>query len=191
MKKRFTTVKSTSKRIIVTALIVISLLTLSVPAFAKTGIKVGETAFVTQAEARLRNEPNLDANIIDRLNCGTNVKIVATTNTYHGWYKVDTGVSRGYIREDFLEKLTKDNPGYNVSYYGPMNKNFKKGDKVVSYLSYIRDDLVKCGYSLSKKKFDTGWEKAVKDFQKKHALTPDGIIGRQTKRALWRATHSN
>ena len=181
--------KNTSKRIIATALIIISLLALSVPAFAQTGIRVGDTAFVSQAEARLRSEPNMDAHLIDTLNNGTNVTIVESTNSYHGWYKVDTGVSRGYIREDFLSRLTQSDPGYSVSYYGPVTKTFRQGDAVVGYLSYIREDLEKCGYSLNAGTFDEGWVNAVKDFQSKHALTADGIIGKQTKKALWRATH--
>ncbi len=160
-----------------------------VPAFAQTGIRVGDTAFVSQAQARLRGRPSMDSVLIDTLYNGAKVTIIETTNSYHGWYKVDTGVSRGYIREDYLSRLTQDDPGYNVSYYGAVNQSFRKGDAVVGYLSYIREDLQKCGYSLNASTFDDGWVTAVKDFQSKHALTADGVIGKQTKKALWRATH--
>lgn len=201
MKKQFV-------RIVAIALILVSVLTVCAPAFAVTGISVNSTA-VTTKEARLRKTANKNSTCLATLSKNTKVTILATTNTYHGWYKVKYNGTTGYIREDFLKKSSGGSgstlPQEIIDLYGSTNlKRGSTGQKVKQMLNDIQiwanhtgrgnqpmfKDLVKnCTRTGNIVTFEILAESALKEFQRCNGLSADGIFGDQSKTKLYNLVH--
>ena len=91
-------------RIMAIALIAMSIVTISIPAMAETGLAVGTKAYTIKGDVAVRKSASTKGKIISRVDTGTEVTILDTTNTINGWYRVrvDGLTSNGYIREDCL-----------------------------------------------------------------------------------------
>ena len=159
--------KKALMRIIAIALILVSVLTVSAPAFAVTNIPVGSEATVSnkQGEARVRKSADQKSDKVITLPQGATVKILAkvTGADKKIWYKVSgkqSGKSfTGYIRHDYLKKKSGSSstaPAYEKSYgskvheYGSSNK----------YLTNIANDLI-------------SWAKKTNDPDKKYTKIYD------------------
>lgn len=94
--------KSFMKRLVALALVIVSVFSMSAVALAETGLPVGSTAYTIKGDVAVRSSAG--GSIISRVDTGTAVTILQTTNTTNGWYRVrvDGLTSSGYIREDCL-----------------------------------------------------------------------------------------
>lgn len=93
------------KKIIALILALMSIMAVAIPALAQTGLPVGSTAYTIKGDVAVRRSGEVRSdNIISRVNTGTAVTILQTTNKTNGWYRVqvDGLTSNGYIREDCL-----------------------------------------------------------------------------------------
>ena len=201
--------KTTLVRIVAIALVLVSILTVCAPAFAVTGISKNAIA-VTTKEARLRKTADKNSTCLATLSKNTEVTILTTTNTYHGWYKVKYNGKTGYIREDFLKKKTgggssSDLPQEIIDWYGKANLQYgSKGQYVKQMLSDIESwaksvgkgnlpmfkDLVKnCTFN-NVVTFEVLAQAALKEYQKCNGLTSDGIFGPNSKTKLYNFIHN-
>ncbi|QTE67648.1 SH3 domain-containing protein [Clostridiales bacterium] len=209
MKARFS-------RIIAVVLVLVTVLGLAIPAFAQTNIPKNTWAYVSQKEARCRQQPNKNSTLVKTLSKNTNVKILESTNTYHGWYKVTFTIGgtnyTGYIREDYLKKASQPQeptelPDYQKEYGTDV---FRIGNSS-SYIQTIKQDLrwwainTKYNNTYPQKTvyeakgcfknldssyyFDDALRLSVRYFQERKGLDIDGVVGNQTKKALYNATH--
>ena len=208
--------KTKLTRIVALVLIIVSVLSLSVPAFAQTNIPKNSTAYVSQSEARVRAKPDKNSTLVKTLKKNATVKILATTSTYHGWYKVSFtagGTSyTGYIREDYLKKssqqqeptLTNWEIEYGTSTYRIGNsssfiQNIKQDLKTWAMNTWYNNtypqktvyEAMGCFRTMNtgSKYFDDATRLAVRYFQERKGLDIDGVVGKQTKKALYNATH--
>lgn len=87
------------KRIIALALMVLSLMAVALPAMAETGISPGTYAYTIKGDVAVRRTASSGDNIITRVDTGTQVYILTSTNSATGYYKVriDGITSGGYI----------------------------------------------------------------------------------------------
>lgn len=95
------------------------ILTLLVP--NEKSYATSETYIVTpDIGVNLRDKPNADSNIVNKLKQGTKVKI---TNTSGEWSKVSVNKDVGYIKSEYLKEFTQDlGPIY--SYYDSILNNY-------------------------------------------------------------------
>ena len=162
--EKVTIMKKALMRIIAIALILVSVLTVSAPAFAVTNIPVGSEATVSnkQGEARVRKSADQKSDKVITLPQGATVKILAKVTGAEKkiWYKVSgkqSGKSfTGYIRHDYLKKKSGSSstaPAYTNS-YGPKDKVYEYGSSN-KYLTNIANDLI-------------SWAKKTKDPNNKY-----------------------
>ncbi len=117
-------------------LMLLSLLVTAVPAMAETGIPAGAKAVTIKTQVNVRDKPSTSGKSLGRLNKGTSVKILKTTNATNGWYNVYvSGVtSSGYIREDCLGS-SGGSSGGGDSGGGSTNLPEKVGSKQTGYVA--------------------------------------------------------
>lgn len=86
--------------------IVLCMSTLSIGAFAAETETVYGIGFVTASALRMRSEPSTSSKILD-----TAVKneCVVVISKEDGWYKVNYNLQEGYMHEDYLSVLTREN----------------------------------------------------------------------------------
>ena len=91
------------KKIISIAIILVTVLTLMIPAFASAGVYGGTDMWVNCADGKrlnLRMEPAAGSKIITRFNCGTKLEVLDDLG--NGWVHVTTSEYTGYVQKKFL-----------------------------------------------------------------------------------------
>ena len=95
-----------SRRIVSLMLAVVLMFsTMSLTAYAKGNIMEG-IGFVTASSLRLRSEPNTGSQIVATAPRNDCVVVVSKTND---WYKVIYNLQEGYMHEDYLSVLSREN----------------------------------------------------------------------------------
>ena len=90
------------KKLMTVALVVMMLLGLMVPVFASAA---GENKWVNCADGRtlnLRMEPSTRAKVLKRLECGTRVELLESSNPHDGWTLVRVNGKDGWVMSKFL-----------------------------------------------------------------------------------------
>lgn len=123
------------KKIIALLLAIMSIMAIAIPAMAQTGPSVGSTAYTIKGDVAVRSSGEVRSdNIISRVNTGTAVTILQTTNAANGWYRVWVAglTSNGYIREDCLGASAPQTPstGTTIDVNKYMYCNVKSGEYV-------------------------------------------------------------
>lgn len=141
-------------------------------------------AIVRGGSLNLRASDNASANVICSIPNNTtiyvNADLVATSN----WLRALYNKKFGYVQHQYLELLYDDYYGYMGCYrYG--TTNLVKGSSG-SYVLALTNDLhaYDIGTQISSSFTDNTKEK-VKKFQNEYGLTVDGIVGIDTKAALY------
>jgi len=96
--------KKNMKKIISTAIILISVFALMIPAFASAGAYGGTDMWVNCADGRrlnVRMEPSKASKRIAQLECGTKVEVLEDLG--NGWVKIATFDYLGYVQKKFLQ----------------------------------------------------------------------------------------
>ncbi len=200
--------KNVFTRVLAIALVAMSIMAVAIPALAEKNIPVGSYAYTCKGDVALRSSAKIASdNIITRLNTGTQVKILVSTNKSNGFYKVYVkDVSSGaYIREDCLSK-TAGSKEYEKRYGTP---NYKAGNTYDSFFINVQKDLnlwakntidytsgngtphtIEETYDVfpisTDGSFGPKTKVAVITFQQKKGLSNDGVVGPATKEALYK-----
>lgn len=113
-----------TKRIISLVLVlVLSLSTLSITAFAKGDIKYG-VAFVTGSGLRLRSSDSTSSSILDSASKG---EVVVVVSKHDDWYKVIYDLQEGYMHADYLNVATKENAELGYGKINGSSVNLRSG----------------------------------------------------------------
>jgi len=95
-----------SKRI-VSAVLTLALMFSAMPVMASAaGITMHGIGFVTASALRLRSEANTTSSIVDTASMKECVVVISKSGE---WYKVNYNLQEGYMHEDYLNVLTREN----------------------------------------------------------------------------------
>ncbi|MBQ4265826.1 MAG: peptidoglycan-binding protein [Clostridia bacterium] len=134
---------------------------------------------VTGSSVNLREEPDSDS---DKVGTASKGEVFYYVDTEDGWFQTKAGY---WIKKDYVEVMSDaevDDYVNSDSYDGGTYRNGDTGSMIL-WLQEALDDL---GYYDGSKTghFGNLTEEAVKDFQKDHNLTADGVAGPKTINAI-------
>ncbi|MDR0396091.1 MAG: peptidoglycan-binding protein [Oscillospiraceae bacterium] len=133
---------------------------------------LADEIWYTRSGTRLRSQAATSASAIITIKGGEEVSVVSRSG---GWSKVRYGSHSGYIRSDLLVQITR-------SGYIPLQKG-NECPQVKDVQTALRD----LGYfsGSCNGKFGDDTEAAVRAFQKRNAISADGVAGGETQRVLY------
>ena len=176
-----------SRMFLALALVVVSVLAISLPAMA---VIYGYVNVPADEYLNIRDIPESYGDVVCRLHRGDRVEIVTAYQS--GWTKIIVDGYEDqptYCMSEFLSQYPPT-PGWQERYgtetlrYDPNTFN--------SYVVNLQRDLYSAGYTSVTNAdgyFGTITETAVKNFQRNNGLTADGLVGDRTKQALWDKLH--
>jgi uncharacterized protein YraI len=187
-----------TKKLIALALVVVSVLAVTIPAMAYTQTPVSGTRYITSSNGNpvnVRTGPGTGYSLaaVGTFSVGTQVSLQyqATGTDNQTWYKVVNSSNHGgWVRGDFLT-TNGSGSGTNTWLYRYGEDVLGPSDSYNSYVKTLQQDLMILGYSLpiygDDGYFGDETTAAVVLFQQQHGLTADGYVGDQTKAELWDA----
>ena len=93
------------KKLLSIAIILVTVMALMVPAFADNATGFGKEMWVNCADGyrlNVREQPNINARLITRFDCGTKVRILKDVG--NGWVYVTNDKVTGYVMQKFLQE---------------------------------------------------------------------------------------
>ena len=93
------------KKLLSIAIILVTVMALMVPAFADNATGFGKEMWVNCADGyrlNVREQPNINARLITRFDCGTKVRILEDVG--NGWVYVTNDKVTGYVMKKFLQE---------------------------------------------------------------------------------------
>lgn len=175
------------KKLLALALVIVSVLAISIPALAAI---YGYVDVPADEILNVRDIPERYGDVVCRLHRGDQVEILTTYQS--GWTKIRVPGYEDqatYCMSEFLVQYPPT-PGWQERYgtetlrYAPNTFN--------NYVVNLQKDLRAAGYTSITNAdgyFGTITETAVKNFQRNNGLTVDGLVGNATKQALWNELH--
>lgn len=132
----------------------------------------------------LRKSATTSASIVVRIPNGTAVQAKYYNSS---WYQVKYGSYSGYMMATYLTTTdpNADVTGYEKYLSKDLLKLTSKGQAVTNLQLMLNAKGYSCGTADGI--FGTNTETAVKNFQRAKGLSVDGIVGNDTKAALWAA----
>lgn len=143
-----------SRRIITMLLAVVLMLsTLSVTASAAGDVMYG-IGFVTASALRVRSEPNTSSRIIDTAPKNDCVVVISKTGE---WYKVNYNLQEGYMHEDYVSVLTRENAELGYGKVNGSSVNMRSGPSTAYRAVTVASKGDKC-YIIG---LNQGWYKVI------------------------------
>ena len=93
------------KKLLSIAISLVTVMALMVPAFAENATGFGKEMWVNCADGyrlNVREQPNINARLITRFDCGTKVRILE--DACNGWVYVTNDKTTGYVMQKFLQE---------------------------------------------------------------------------------------
>ncbi len=137
---------------------------------------------VTGNNVALRYEPNTDANRVSTANTGD---VFYYVDSVEGWYQTKNGY---WISSSYAKVMSEQEIKDYIGSGGATGDDTYRYGSTGSMVSYIQTALKKLEYYSAQVtgRFGAKTEQAVKDFQRDHGLTADGIVGPKTLEILRR-----
>lgn len=143
-----------TRRIITLALaMVLSLGTLTITASA-AGTTMYGIGFVNASSLRLRSEPDANSSTICMAPRNDCVVVISKTGQ---WYKVNYNLQEGYMHEDYLSVLTRENAELGYGKISGSNVNMRSGPSTSSSVAAVTGNGDKC-YIIG---LNNGWFKVI------------------------------
>lgn len=137
---------------------------------------------VTGNNVALRYEPNTDAKRVSTANTGD---VFYYVDSVEGWYQTKNGY---WISSSYAKVMTEDEIKDYIGSGGATGDDTYRYGSTGSMVSYIQTALKDLKYYKAEitGRFGSKTEQAVKDFQRDHNLTADGVVGPKTLEILRR-----
>ncbi|MBQ8834889.1 MAG: C40 family peptidase [Oscillospiraceae bacterium] len=137
--------------LLLAVVLMIGPLSISASAAGNTMYGIG---FVTASALRLRSEPNTTSEILDTAPRNDCVVVISKEGD---WYKVNYNLQEGYMHEDYVSVLTRENAELGYGEVNASRVNLRKGPST----SYGRVDVAAKGDKCYILGLNEGWYKVI------------------------------
>ena len=145
------------------------LLGLTITMLFSAATALAETGTVKVTSLILRKEASTNSDVLRTLKKGEELEILSKNGS---WYKVKVGKQTGYVYGSYIK--VEDSSRLEMGDSGTAVKNLQERLKTLGYFEGACTDF-----------FGEKTKDAVKEFQKQHGLTVDGVAGKTTLDKLY------
>ena len=171
------------KKILALALVIVSVLAISIPALAASGVVDTSHGSTPGGSVNYYSGYNSTVSTSGLTKKGTlsNNTNVSVTNQNDHWYKITINGNTRYVLRQFVRVSGRE---WEIR-YGTMELNL--GCSWTRYVKQLQTDLNALGYNAGAVDgaFGSGTRSALEDFQADYNLTVDGRCGPATKAKLY------